>query len=172
MNFFDQYQHPNWQKKRLEVLEAAEFTCERCFDSDTQLHVHHKRYIKGRKVWEYDREELSVLCDSCHATAHTEKEVLQALITLIPICAIPEITALIANYCADVDGPCRGGDFTEFVKDTEESPIASAVGKAAAVISNQCTIQEIHDFSEKLSKSDRGSSVSIRVKPLSGGFYA
>ena len=68
--FSDQYKHPNWQKKRLEMLEKSGFSCSRCEDSESQLHVHHKHYVKGRKVWDYDECELQVLCDKCHKEQH------------------------------------------------------------------------------------------------------
>lgn len=168
MNFFDQYKHPEWQKKRLEALEYAGFTCERCCDSETQLHVHHKRYMKGRKVWEYDVSELAVLCGSCHTEVHAEKEVLQALISAIPVEAIPEITALVAHYCASASGHCSGVDFSEHIKSTLENPFPSAVGKAAAILGNRCAIYSIIDLAEMLSAGAEGSTVSIRIKTDSG----
>lgn len=67
MDFKDQYKHPMWQKKRLEALNDAGFMCQRCCGDEEQLHVHHKVYVKGRKIWEYAISELSVLCESCHA---------------------------------------------------------------------------------------------------------
>lgn len=171
MNFFDQYKHPNWQNKRLEVLEAANFTCERCFDPDSQLHVHHKRYVKGRKVWEYDRAELAVLCDTCHAIVHSEKEAIQELIVLIPVDSIPEIVALVANYCAFVEGPCRGSDFTGHQMAMRDEKFASSIGKAAAVVGNNCSIDAIVDFTEKLALAKQGDSVAISVKGQAGRLY-
>lgn len=44
--------------------------CQRCFSEDKTLHVHHKQYIDGRKVWEYEAPELLVLCDECHEQEH------------------------------------------------------------------------------------------------------
>lgn len=164
MNFFDQYKHPSWQKKRLEVLQSSEFHCERCFDSESQLQVHHKRYVKGRKVWEYERSELAVLCDSCHVEAHAEKEMLQALITAIPVDAIPEITALVANYCAEVEGPCCGSDFTSYVAATTDDPFSSSVGKAAAVLSNRCSMPSLVDLAENLTKAIPGGFVVVCAK--------
>lgn len=61
---------PRWQKKRLEVLSANEFACEMCGDAESTLHVHHKAYIKGREPWEYDANQLAVLCEECHAAVH------------------------------------------------------------------------------------------------------
>lgn len=168
MNFFDQYKHPEWQKKRLEALEHAGFTCDRCCDSETQLHVHHKRYMKGRKVWEYDVSELAVLCGPCHTEVHAEKEVIQALISAIPVEAIPEITALVAHYCASANGHCSGVDFNDHLPSTLEEPFASAVGKAAAILGNRCSIDSIVSLAEMLSAGEEGATVSIRIKKNSG----
>lgn len=71
---------PLWQKKRLEVLESSGWKCHRCYNEKDQLHVHHRRYRKGAKPWEYDNESFSVLCESCHTDITREKETLaQAL---------------------------------------------------------------------------------------------
>lgn len=58
--------HPNWQRKRLEILERDNFTCVLCGTSEHTLHVHHWRYIWGRKPWEYAAEDLATLCEECH----------------------------------------------------------------------------------------------------------
>ena len=66
MTYFEQLRHPNWQRKRLEVMQAADFRCELCDDADSTLNVHHKRYVKGRLAWEYENQELQCLCQPCH----------------------------------------------------------------------------------------------------------
>lgn len=71
MEWKDQYKHPNWQKKRLECLEDASFECSSCGSKENQLHVHHKQYFKGRKIWDYSLDELVVLCATCHESAHS-----------------------------------------------------------------------------------------------------
>ena len=70
MEFFDQLKHPEWQKKRLEVLNLHNFTCQECGAKDKQLHVHHPSYAKGRMLWDYGAKFLQCLCGSCHETAH------------------------------------------------------------------------------------------------------
>lgn len=60
------YSHPNWQRKRLEVMSERGFSCDACGDRDSLLHVHHKVYEKGKAVHEADSENLEVLCKSCH----------------------------------------------------------------------------------------------------------
>src|SRR5665647_714409 len=57
---------PRWQKKRLEIMQRDEFTCQCCFDSESTLNVHHCHYEKGKLPWEYDGMALITLCESCH----------------------------------------------------------------------------------------------------------
>jgi 5-methylcytosine-specific restriction endonuclease McrA len=57
---------PRWQKKRLEVLNAANFKCEDCGCADKELQVHHCHYQKGKQPWEHDKDFLMCLCSSCH----------------------------------------------------------------------------------------------------------
>jgi hypothetical protein len=66
-----EYQHPEWQKKRLEVMEAANFKCQCCGNTEQQLNVHHIDYDRDKKIWEYDLTELLCVCDSCHQLYHT-----------------------------------------------------------------------------------------------------
>lgn len=70
MSFSEDYReklkHPLWQKKRLEILQAANFSCEDCGKSDEELHVHHCIYVKGREPWEYNRNTLIAVCHDCH----------------------------------------------------------------------------------------------------------
>ena len=61
---------PQWQKRRLQMLEKADWRCVECGAEDQQLHVHHKRYIAGAKPWEYEDDDLAVLCEQCHEKAH------------------------------------------------------------------------------------------------------
>ena len=61
---------PQWQKRRLQMLEAAGWKCVECGAEEQQIHVHHKRYIAGAKPWEYEDKDLAVLCEACHEKAH------------------------------------------------------------------------------------------------------
>ena len=76
---------PRWQKKRLEVLDSAEFQCEMCGDGESTLHVHHKQYFKGREVWDYEREQLACLCKDCHEQSHEQADTLKDAISRIPM---------------------------------------------------------------------------------------
>lgn len=81
MDFKDQYKHPLWQKKRLDVLSEHGFFCSSCESEEKQLHVHHKRYVKGRRIWEYNNEEFLVLCNDCHESVHFGKGVFEEVIS-------------------------------------------------------------------------------------------
>ena len=85
---------PRWQKVRLKKLDAVGWHCERCYDDETMLSVHHKHYVKGRMPWEYPEHELAVLCQPCHEIEHEEKE---------------ERSALLASL--HMDGPASTGEF-------------------------------------------------------------
>lgn len=68
MNYIEQLKHPKWQRKRLEILERDDFTCQVCGDEETQLNVHHKSYSKT--VYEVDNSQLITLCKHCHSITH------------------------------------------------------------------------------------------------------
>ena len=82
MTYSEQLRHPNWQRKRLEVLSDANFECEDCGSKDNTLHVHHRQYFKGRLAWEYERHELAVLCEECHEMAHSVDDRLKKILSV------------------------------------------------------------------------------------------
>lgn len=65
---------PRWQKKRLEIMQRDNFTCQYCGATNNELHVHHKYYLCGRMPWEYSNSSLITLCDNCHSYAHLNIE--------------------------------------------------------------------------------------------------
>lgn len=65
-NYSEILKDPQWQRKRLEVLERDKFTCQSCNDTKATLHVHHRYYISGRLPWEYPGFCYLTLCKTCH----------------------------------------------------------------------------------------------------------
>lgn len=65
---------PLWQKKRLEILERDKFTCQSCFDTENELHVHHIYYLKDKKPHEYEEYFLLTLCKDCHKTITEDRK--------------------------------------------------------------------------------------------------
>ncbi len=66
MTYSQKLKDPRWQKKRLEVMEMAEWKCYSCGGSERPLHVHHVNYFKGLDPWDYENDNLRSLCDLCH----------------------------------------------------------------------------------------------------------
>lgn len=94
MAYSDQLKHPNWQRRRLQVLQAADFSCARCGERDKPLHAHHKIYLRGRLPWDYPDELLECLCDPCHAAAHEDKARLDMQVARHPSSYLPTIARL------------------------------------------------------------------------------
>lgn len=69
MNFRSRYAQkltdPRWQKKRLQMFDAAGWKCQNCGAADRELHVHHLVYSKGNP-WDAPADTLEVLCSECH----------------------------------------------------------------------------------------------------------
>ena len=72
--YSDLLKSPKWQKKRLDIMNRDKFTCVKCGDNETELHVHHLQYINGNKPWEYDNNDLVTLCKNCHELIETTKD--------------------------------------------------------------------------------------------------
>jgi len=65
------WKDPQWQKRRLKILERDEWSCKVCNRKDRTLHVHHIFYEPDiENPWEYSDNLLITLCDECHADAH------------------------------------------------------------------------------------------------------
>lgn len=96
MTYIEQLRHPEWQKRRLHMLEAAGWACGRCEAKDKTLNVHHKRYVKGRQAWEYQDHELEVLCEPCHKADHAGVDLLQEVLLRLPHYERTRIAYLIA----------------------------------------------------------------------------
>jgi len=65
MSYSEKLKDPRWQKRRLEILNRDNFTCQVCGDTKNTLHVHHKKYFK--EPWDAANWALITLCSSCHS---------------------------------------------------------------------------------------------------------
>jgi hypothetical protein len=70
---------PDWQKKRLEILDRDKWTCQICKETGRPLHVHHKWYESKRMPWDYPGEVYLTLCDLCHDGGVTGEDKKQLL---------------------------------------------------------------------------------------------
>lgn len=66
-----------WRAFAYRAKEAAGFACQVCKrgGAGVELNVHHHAYSTARQPWEYEPDEIAVLCKPCHVEMH---ECLQA----------------------------------------------------------------------------------------------
>ena len=78
----------------------------------TQLHIHHKYYIKDRNPWEYENEALVTLCAECHQKRHNTTNIplysakKELLITNLPMCKRCQGRGYIPQYHYYCEGIC------------------------------------------------------------------
>lgn len=97
-SYRSQYLDPRWQKKRLEALNEAKFSCSVCKKTDQTLHVHHNQYITGRDVWDYETNQLTVLCEPCHGELHSKSDLLNEVISRVSLVDRRVAAFLVAGY--------------------------------------------------------------------------
>lgn len=132
MEWSQQYKHPEWQRRRLKRLESAGFMCQMCFSTEKQLHVHHKRYVKGRLIWQYEDFELEVACHDCHDEAHELKELIARVVARFPVSLVMSIAGLLVGY-AENSGVDTQDDEGEVV-DERAVQIGRLAGAATSVL--------------------------------------
>jgi hypothetical protein len=70
MGYAELLKDPRWQKKRLEIMERDNWTCQDCNDTESTLTVHHKSYRREDgefvAIWDYPDTDLITLCEECH----------------------------------------------------------------------------------------------------------
>lgn len=61
---------PRWQKKRLKIMEYANFRCQICGRKDLTLHCHHSYYAPPKRPWQYPNGSIICVCEKCHDWIH------------------------------------------------------------------------------------------------------
>ena len=65
---------PRWEEFRQRAFGYHGNACVTCGGEDKERgdhhHIHHKRYFKDREPWEYDMDDVTVLCRECHEDIH------------------------------------------------------------------------------------------------------
>jgi len=83
--YSEKLKDPRWQRKRLEILDAAGWECTSCGDGTKTLHVHHAYYERGRDPWDYPDDALHALCMDCHAAIEeARRNLLRATADMAP----------------------------------------------------------------------------------------
>lgn len=142
MTYGEQLRHPNWQRLRLKMLDGAGWRCQGCGDKETTLHVHHKRYIKGRMAWEYEDSNFAVLCDPCHSAAHEDMDHLLLILSLVGTEHLKFCGALLAGWLFSEAAP------EDLVAMGDTDPRTSTVGVLASELYvSRLSHEELGDLS-------------------------
>ena len=107
-SYLEKLKDPRWQKKRLEILERDSWCCQKCFDCDSTLHVHHRVYFNNKDPWDIDNEFLVTLCKDCHTEeSETFKQVFDKFSNQVKknyfSCDIASLSSAL-NFCK-IKGP-------------------------------------------------------------------
>jgi len=67
-SYAEKLKDARWQKLRLQMFEAANWTCEECkvHSPADGLQLHHIFYLTGVDPWDHPPDLLLSLCDGCH----------------------------------------------------------------------------------------------------------
>ena len=64
--YAEKLKDPRWQKKRLQIFERDNWSCQMCQRTKETLVVHHRLYLPEAEAWEYEDRFLVTLCERCH----------------------------------------------------------------------------------------------------------
>jgi hypothetical protein len=98
--YAEKLKDPRWQRRRLEVMERDQFTCQECGSATKTLTVHHRHYVYGCEPWEYEDDVLVTLCEGCHDEI---EEALKALRRQLGWLTLTELTWAFQSVNAMLD---------------------------------------------------------------------
>lgn len=88
MTYAEKLKDPRWQKKRLKIMEYANWRCQICGGKDRTLHCHHSYYTRGKQPWQYPDGSIICICETCHEKIHAPaiQHEVHAELKLQPVC--------------------------------------------------------------------------------------
>ena len=131
--YLEKLKDPRWQRKRLEIMQRDEFSCNFCGDDSATLNVHHCYYGKNRNPWDYSNDHLITLCEACHKHVEEQKEdILKAMNWPVGIDSMHMLAT-----------QCHGRPFMAAAAITAVSDIRPERGQFSRMLK---TCQEVVDF--------------------------
>jgi len=85
VTYSEKLKDPRWQKKRLKIFERDEWRCQKCFDAESMLAVHHRYYIVDREPWDYPDKLLVTLCEDCHESERLNYDNAEDILSMLRI---------------------------------------------------------------------------------------
>ncbi len=164
MTYKEQLLHPNWQKQRLETLNAAGWKCEHCGANDVTLHVHHKQYIKGRLAWEYPADNFAALCKDCHTSHHDAREMLNKLVAAIPHRKLGDAISLLSGWAGSDIDPDLSIECCQDIYTHNLGFLARTLSEANLNIYDLCNLGLVTESSNKQELVDLGKLWDARLQ--------
>lgn len=81
--YSEKLKDPKWEEFRQRAFDRYGRRCTECGEDShygEHHHVHHKRYIRDREPWQYDLDDVTVLCKMCHNEIHDAEQDFRDLI--------------------------------------------------------------------------------------------
>lgn len=123
--YAEKLKDPRWQKKRLEIMNRDNFTCQKCGDTKTTLVVHHFEY--SGEPWDVKNEGLITVCETCHKVIEVIKDLVDT----------KSSSFRLTHYDSDT-----GESITGFVSDKYSALLLSYnKQKASVVLSDEVIIK-------------------------------
>lgn len=97
MTYSEKLRRPEWQRKRLQILERDNWICTSCLAKDKNLQVHHVVYYKKKEPWQYPDYLYQTLCEECHAIRHELIDTLVAALRISIMSASTESLRLMSQ---------------------------------------------------------------------------
>lgn len=89
---------PRWQRKKAIICERDDWKCRGCGETEKNLQVHHKSYIRGLKPWEYEDRFLVTLCEDCHQRATDLNTRANTLLGELNLYELPMAVRMLENF--------------------------------------------------------------------------
>jgi hypothetical protein len=97
MTYSQKLRTPEWREFRERVFAHYPRVCFDCANDpeDTEkMEVHHRRYFWGREPWEYEMEDVRIVCRACHDEIHKCEDAWRNIIRALPPWVVSEVQRL------------------------------------------------------------------------------
>jgi HNH endonuclease len=90
MTYAESLKTYHWKAFRDDFIQSrqkpdGDILCDDCgYETIGPLHVHHKVYKKGAWPWEYEFDDLRLICKNCHAVIHETEDRCREFVRTLP----------------------------------------------------------------------------------------
>lgn len=85
--YAEKLKDPRWTTFREKAFNYHRRDCQNCgqeTDFSRGIQVHHLKYIKSREPWDYEMDDVMILCGFCHEDIHDAEDSMRSLVRSMP----------------------------------------------------------------------------------------